>query len=218
MTRAWSGDREYSEPMEAHDLLVKVPLTTIADLAENVVGRIAGRVMPDREVGVLRAPVTGRSCVIYLAHVEVVYGTHRRQYGERHGVSFVVVEAGHRAILQPEHARLRLRYEQVATRIGAASMTPEERALIQRLQVPPDPVHAGAYGVPPYYTFQEARLEPGMLAIACGAGIREADPQFVEPGGMYRGGDQQHTRIRIAGSRTNPIAISNDDALLESRR
>jgi hypothetical protein len=209
---SWTGDREYTEPAEARELLVRVPVTPLGALAENVFGRICGRVMPFREIGVLRAPVTRRSCVMYLVHIEVTFRGHRQQYGERHGVAFVVDDAGERAVIDPAHARVRIRYDQVSARFGSASMTAEERALVQRLRIPVELPDAQP---PPYFVFQEARLEPGAPVTVCGAGIREADPQHVEHSGMYRGEPQ--TRLRIVGSRTNPIALSNDEELIPKR-
>lgn len=202
----WSGEREYSEPEIARQMLEHVPIVPIGSLPENTFGRVRGTCVPFREQGVVIAPVSGRSCFLYLAHVEAIYGPNRQQFGERLGIPFVIEDDDHRAILDPTYARLRIRYERVAMRIGSHA-TKSEQALLRRLGVP-----LGAPELPPpQFVFQEARIEPGMRIAACGAGVREPDPD-ADPTGMYRG--EPRTRLRITGSPRTAIAISNDAELL----
>jgi hypothetical protein len=203
----WSGDREYVEPAAARQMLEGIPVTRIGRLPENTFGRIVGTCMPFKDLGVAIAPASGRSCFVYLAHVEVIYLGHRQQFGERLGWPFVIEDDKHRAIIDPTHARLRIRYERVSVRLGVAGCTKTEVALLKRLQLPDDPIG----GIAPHFVFQEARIEPGMRITACGAGVREPDPD-ADPSGMYRGDPM--TRLRIAGSSKNPIAVSNDGELL----
>ena len=202
----WSGEREYGEPEIARQMLEPLPITPIGSLAENVFGRICGTCVPFREQGVVIAPVSGRSCFLYLAHVEAIYSTTRQQFGERLGIPFVIEDDDQRAILDPTYARLRIRYERVAVRIGAHA-TKSEQALLRRLAVP----YGSPDQRPPQYVFQEARIEPGMRIAACGAGVREPDPD-ADPSGMYRG--EPSTRLRITGSPRMAIAITNDTELV----
>jgi len=204
----WSGEREWSEPTLARQMLEQSPLVSLATLPENTFGRMRGKCLPFREVGVLIAPVTGRSCFLYLVHVEAIYLGHRAHYGERRGLPFVLLEDDHRAIIDPVYARMRLRYEQVAVRAGHVGSTPSEQELLRRLKVPFDPPDRSAV---PQFIFQEARIEPGHRVAVCGSGVREADPD-ANPAAMYRG--EPRTRLRIVGSQRAPIAISSDPDLL----
>jgi hypothetical protein len=203
----WSGEREYGEPDLAKRMLEQVPFTQIAAMEENSFGRIRGKVMPFRDLGVLIAPVSGRSCVLYLVHVEGVFWGHNQHWGERRAAPFILVEDGHRAVIDPTYACLRVRYVRVGTRAGYAGCSPAEQDLLRRLGVPPDAAHQRV----PQYIFQEARIEPGNLVTACGSGIREPDPQ-AEPGALYRG--EPKTRLLLSGSQNAPIAISTDPDLV----
>jgi hypothetical protein len=207
----WTGEREFEEPTLARQMIEQTPPVSIGGLPENVVGRLRGLAKPFREVGVLIAPVTGRSCFLYLVHVEAIYLGHRQHFGERRGLSFVLEEDNHRAIIDPIYARVRLRYERVAVRVGHRGSTPSEQALLRRLRVPADPPIGNAL---PQFVFQEARLEPGTPAVVCGAGVREADPDAFDSTAMYRDGAAPATRLRIIGSQRAPIAVSNDPDLL----
>jgi len=200
----WSGEREYGEPEVARQMLQQAPIVPIAVLPENTFGRVRGVCTPFRELDVLIAPVSGRSCFLYLVHVEAIYLDRRHVYGERRGTPFVIEEDDHRAIVDPAHGLLRIRYEHVATRYGARGATPYEQVLLRRLGVPDDP---NDFRPPPRYVFQEARIESGSRVAIFGSGTREADPD-ADPVAMYRGEPQ--TRLRIAGSPRGPIAISND--------
>lgn len=201
----WSGEREFAEPELAKKLLEQQPVTAIAALDENKYGRIRGKVMPLKDLGVLIAPVSGRSCVAYLLHVESVWYGQRQHWGERRAAPFIVVEDGHRAVVDPAHASLRIRYEQVAQRVGFSGCTPYEQELLRRLGVPADP-----FASPPFYIFQEARLEPGHVVTACGMGVREADPD-APPGTLYRG--MPKSRLLISAGASSPVAIANDPEL-----
>lgn len=202
----WSGDREYTEPELARKMLEQAPFTPIAAMEENVLGRIRGTVLPFRDLGVLIAPVSGRSCVGYLLHVQRLHFGVTQHWGERWAAPFVMLDDGQRAVVDPAYAYLRVRYEPVATRYGFAGCTDVEQALLTRLGVPRD----GFHRVPPQYVFQEARIEPGHRVTVYGSGVREPDPQ-ADPS-MYRGGPP--TRLMVSGSPNNPIAVSTDPDLL----
>jgi hypothetical protein len=208
MTLMWSGEREYGEPELARKMLEEVPFTQIGSVPENTFARIRGKVMPFRDLGVLIAPVSGRSCVSYLVHVEGVYWGHRQHWGERRAAPFILVEDGQRAVIDPTYACLRVRYVHVGTRVGIAGCSQAEQDLLRRLGVPPDTVLDRSV---PQFIFQEARIEPGNIVTACGSGIREPDPQ-AEPGALYRG--EPKTRLLLSGTPNVPIAVSTDPDLL----
>lgn len=207
MAQTWSGEREYGEPELARKMLEAVPFTPIAAMAENAFGRVRGKVLPFRDLGVLIAPVSGRSCVLYLVHVEGVYPGHRQHWGERRAAPFILIEDGHRAVIDPTYACLRVRYVEAGKRTGYAGCSQAEQELLRRLGVPPDAVGRGM----PQFIFQEARIEPGNLTTACGSGIREPDPQ-ADAAALYRG--EPKTRILISGTPNSPIAISTDPDLV----
>jgi hypothetical protein len=208
MRTQWSGEREYVEPDLARKMLEEVPFTQIAAVPENTFARIRGKALPYRELGVLIAPVSGRSCVVYLVHVEAVFSGNHQHWGERRAAPFILLEDGHRALIDPSYACLRIRYEPVSRRLGFAGCTPPEQELLHRIGVPPDPFDRRLL---PQYIFQEARIEPGHQVTACGSGIREPDPEAA-PGTLYRG--EPRTRLLLSGTASAPIAVSTDPDLV----
>jgi hypothetical protein len=204
----WTGDREFAEPIVAKQMIDQTPRVAIGALAENTFGRLIGKALPWREVGVLIAPLSGRSCFLYLVHVEAKYLGHSAHFGERRGITFQLEEDGHRALIDPRYARVRVRYEEIGARHGYGGCKPAEQELLARLQVPREP--PGAL-VLPTYILQEARVEPGNRVTVVGSGIREADPQ-AGAGDMYRGAPR--TRLHIVGSMRAPIALSTDPELV----
>lgn len=182
-----------------------VPLYRLADLPENVVGRVLGHVEL-HEARWLEAPLSRRRCVYYEVAVDqhvLLHGLVRELASERRGVPFALTDDGHRAIVEPEHATIRAAFDDIAECAGTFDAPPRERELLD---------HLGLVRRDWFWTqglrFREAVLEVGERIAVTGAGTREPDPSAHAVDGLYR--DARPTRYRIAGTARHPIAITDD--------
>lgn len=210
--------------------LRRAPRWSLAALPEDTFGRVTGTAYPF-EGEHLTAPLTGRTCVYYIALVEQRgrQGGDRARWTrlaiERRGLSFVLEDGGHRAIVDPRRARVTIDFDHVyrtprlplAVRQEAvpqggsapALMTESERQaqfLARHYLVNRD------WSTMAEPRYREAIIEVGEPVAVLGSGIREPDLEARPDGDAYRamGG----TRLRLTGSRRYPLVISDDPSTL----
>ncbi|HEY1550517.1 MAG TPA: hypothetical protein VGG28_21965 [Kofleriaceae bacterium] len=173
--------------------IAKARPCAIGELPERAMRRIAGRI---RAVGEpLRAPLTGRACVGFVA--EVLSDFEPGRFRESGAIEFVIEDDSGTAIVEAQRAQLEL--EPVTTgACGRADATAAEAALFARRR----------RGKPTRlqdWTFREAVIEAGALVEVIGSGEREPDPTMPLGGaGVYR---EMPTRMRLVARRGYPLVV-----------
>lgn len=172
----------------------------IAELPENTLGRVIGHVRALGEP--LKAPLTGRTCVYYIAQVKDREESQMTLVDEHQGVPFVIEDDTGRAIIDPTNARITLVFDHTSDTYASTVATPEQDALLAR--------HGrnskGFMGAKPMVFF-EAVIEIGEKVAVLGSGIREPDPERASRSG-YR--EAPLTLLRLTSSARYPLMISDD--------
>jgi hypothetical protein len=179
---------------------------SIGSLPEDTVGRITGTVMPF-EGQTLEAPLSGRRCVYYAVLIEENLGLGGggavMPLAEKaDGISFVVEEDGHRAVIDPDNALLAVAFDHRATSLAAFDATPRQRALLADA----DLIHRDWFRTSSL-TYREAILEVREVVSILGAGVREPDPD-APAAAAYR--SMAQTRLRFTSSPKSQLIISDD--------
>jgi hypothetical protein len=177
----------------------------IAELPDHQLGWVVGRARALHEP--MRSPLTGRRCVYYAAKVDenAAYPV----LEERHGVPFVVEDDSGRAVVEPSNAELTVAFDRWLETDARSPASPAAEALLARH----GRTSRTAYGVR-WLTFAEAVIEVDQLVAVFGGGVRELDPD--QPPAGYR--SSAPTRIRLAGSRRHPLAITSAPDRVACRR
>ena len=181
--------------------MLQTKRSTIAEAREGAVVRLVGTVV-FLDGKTVEAGVTGRRCALWQAVLERFTDEVGRESG---GVAFAIDDGTGRAVIDPDLARVTLHKD--ATNRGQQLVSPTEReqAFISRYMPAED-----AWMARRLYSWCEGILEEGERIAVCGVVIREADPN---PNAVrdYR---EPALRIRIGGSRSPPVAISDEADVL----
>lgn len=170
----------------------------IAELPEGVIGRVTGhaRILD----GTLVAPLSGRRCVAYeIVLAENTHNSHREIAREARGVPFLLEDDSGRAVIDPADAAYALDLDRRATGGGEDTTRPELAAMFERLGLP------ATLGTRRKIALREGVIEAGERVSVLGVAAREPDPTAAPAG--YR--DAAPTRLRLAGSRRDPLVISD---------
>ena len=205
-TRIPDAIRRVRERRAHRRLLRDATRYSLRDLPEGAFGKITGRVRPfDKRL--LEAPVSGRLCVYYDVSIDALAGESmlRVLATEQDGMTFVLEDDGHHAVVDPSHA-------QMSTGIDCVVMTdltaPNERqrALLAR---------HGLIGKRILFADQlrlrESILEADEVVTIVGCGVREPDPD-APPASGYR--QDRRTRVRLTGTARHPLIISDDPGVV----
>src|SRR5687767_14641062 len=109
----------------------------IADLDEATLGRIEGKV--DALENDLEAPLTGRRCVYYSYSILEDVGPYARAgaivtlHRETHSVPFLLENAGHRAVVDPEGATVSARVDFEVVTLSSGPLDPRLATALARL-------------------------------------------------------------------------------------
>ncbi len=194
-----SGQLEQHLERDLRELMRQAPYLAVSELPESAWACITGTVRL-LDGNKLEAPLSGRPCVYYAVRVDSLVAPQRANtlMRARDAVPFLIEDRGHRALIDPMHARISAEID-FATRSASAfdadprqrSLLATRRALVQR--------HMYQTAGLLYY---ESIIEAGEPVAVLGAGTREADPDAAP--GDYR---EVPTRIQLAGSQRFPILI-----------
>jgi hypothetical protein len=172
----------------------------IAELPENELGRIVGRVAALERS--LIAPLSGRPCVYYAVIVEEVRPRGWQELvAERRGVAFAIKDYSGKAIIDPANASVALRFDCIKYVDGGGALTQEQASLLAH-----HGVHREGFFAPSALRFQEAVIPIGHHVEVTGAGVREPDPEAHAELG-YR---DAPTQICISNSAAAPLSIDSD--------
>lgn len=176
------------------------PRYSVADLPDNTFGQVTG-IVEGASGALLTAPLSSRPCVFYSIIVDVYFSYESRDVLEEHvGTPFVLRDGPHRAVIDPVHAKVALRYDHTTESRGVADAHPHHRALLERHGI--DPRRWG----PSTLRYSEAILQVGQHVSVIGSGLHESDPRAGEAR-IYR--DRGPTRLRMVGSPSAPLLISD---------
>lgn len=184
------------EQVHAH-LLRTARGTTAAALETGATGRLAGVVTAD---ALLKAPLTGRACVGYVARVEEWSGGRRAHWIERihevRGVPFTIDDGTGRALIDPAASTMLLQMD-ATTRSGRFDdATPVEEAFLARHEV-----RSTGWFLNRTLRYTEGVIEPGERVAVIGRGEREADVDG--PHGALA------TRVRLRGTADEPVLVTD---------
>jgi len=186
--------------------LRKAKLYPIAELPENVAGRVVGQAQVYGET--LTGPLTGRPCVYYIAKVEQHHSNGKSSYwrtliSEKQGTPFALVDPSGRAIVDPRNAELALDFDSRSRSGTFDDATPVEEAFLARHG------HKSAgWMFNKGLRYSEAVIEIGETVAVLGSGVREPDPDGAAGADGYRDGPP--TRLRLTSSPKFPLVISDD--------
>lgn len=197
----------------AHQMTVramrKVERCSIAAAPHGAMVRVTGTLHEGAEL--LRAPLSGRSCVGYWVQVQVRRSANRSLHwanliDQREAVDFVVEDGSGSAIVQTRDVELAIELDHHQTSGTFDDATPVEESFLRR--------HGhgstGLFGFNKALRYREAVLEPGETVVVVGRARWEDDPA---PGAVQGTGYRQGTRatrLVLEASRRMPLRISDD--------
>lgn len=180
------------------------PSYRIHELPDHTFGRLTG-VIALLDDTTLQAPLSYRACVYH----GVVIDDYRTgamngvELADKHeAVPFLLVDGEHEAVIDPTHALISAPYDHVTEGKPGVDMHPREQALLDRYGL-----SARSWYDTRYVRFCEAVLVPGERITVIGSGEWERDPGG--PGDHHSYRERGPTRLRMAGSATAPLLISN---------
>ena len=187
------GDAEHIQ--RRHHQLVATP---IGEMPAHQRGRIDGRVAARGRL--LKAPLTGRSCVYYA--IEVAQISHPSLPSliceERIGVPFTLADPSGEASVDPSSAELALVFDHIERPSSDDPMNAAHDAVLARHGIGSQEVGTTRLQL------SEAVIAPGDQLSVIGAGPREPDttPSCDSP---YRA--SATTRLHVVGSERDPLSI-----------
>ena len=182
----------------------RAPAFAIAELPEDTPGKLVGVARAFTEAPLV-APLSGRPCVYYSIEIQEL-----RAYGhaggafvtEQAGISFVLEDAGGRAVLDPRAAVISVVFDHHTQSKAAFDATREQRELLARH----DLIQRDWF-MTESMAYREAIIGIGERIAVLGAGTREPDPDAPRAA-AYRA--EPPTRLRLTGSPQHPLAITDD--------
>jgi hypothetical protein len=176
----------------------------IAELPEDTLGKITGqaRVLG----GTLVGPLTGRTCVFYVATVQERRSSGRSTYWrtiitETAGVPFMLEDGSGRALVDPTGAEVALDFDG-----NSSSGTFHDADLRQEAFLAKHGQKSTGWVFNKGLRYREAMIEVGETIAVMGSGVREPDPE-APPEEAYRGAPK--TRLRLTSSARYPLVISD---------
>jgi hypothetical protein len=200
--RSWRADRRMRQ------LLRETPATAIEDLAENTLGKLAGRAEPI-EGRALVAPLSGRYCVYFAIAIQ-----ERQSSGamtllahDHHAVPFQLVHGNQYATVDPTDAKFSVALDYISESRAVFDASPEQRKLLERYQL-----HKRNWFQTKSLVYREGVIELGEAIAVYGAGVREPDVANA-PGPGYR--ESGVMRLKLTGTARFPLNISDDPRTLD---
>lgn len=195
-----------SDTAKAERALREAQRATVADMVEGTTARLAGVVTSD---GTLRAPLTGRACVAYVARVEEHLGKQgwRTRVYEVRGVTFTIDDGTGRALIDPTSSTLLLEMDSTTRSGSLDDATPVEESFLAR--------HGFAstgWWLNKTLRYTEGVIEAGERVAVLGRGVREPDPDARPRDSGYRGA--LPTRICVGGTPEHPIVVTDRKELV----
>ncbi|HVV83013.1 MAG TPA: GIDE domain-containing protein [Kofleriaceae bacterium] len=206
VVRAWSSRAKLARQLR------DAPASTIAALPEGESARVVGTVVGE---ATLIAPLTGRRCVAYVAQVEQRVSTGKTTYWKglidevRHH-PFTIDDGTGKAIIDPGQAKLLIEMDSTSRSGTFDDATPAESEFLARHQI-----DSKGWFLNKSLRYLEGVIEPGERVAVLGRAVREPDPEAARDATGYR--DALPTRVRIGGSKDQPILVSDRKDLTRAR-
>ena len=194
----------FNERAQIRRQLRQAPRGQIRDAAEGQAVRFDGTVAPGQT---LRAPLTGRVCVFYVALVEEYVsngktGSWRQRVREQRGVPFTLDDGTGRALVDPSGARIDCELDQTSRSGAFDDATPVEEDFLTR-----HGMRSTGWFFNKKLRYREGAIEIGEHVAVMGRPVREPDPDAIGQMTGYREGPP--TRLRLGGSAEHPLVLSD---------
>lgn len=181
--------------------LAAVPRFSLAEFPEDTRGRISGIARPFGAA--LEAPLSGRPCVYYhITIAEIDAGSVRELVSEQDAVRFILDDGGHRAVIDPGHARISAEFDHETTSKAAFDANIAQHTLLERHSL----IKRNWFSTDAVL-YREAIIEIDEPIVVVGIGTWEPDLEAM-PTGIYR--EANATRLWLSGSARFPLVISDD--------
>ncbi|MGH2907488.1 MAG: hypothetical protein ACRDKI_12075 [Solirubrobacterales bacterium] len=198
--------------------LRKAARCRLGEAPENTLVRVSGRVH-GFESNLLEAPLSGRLCVYYSVSIQemrgsdlinagaaaYLFGTKTRgpvMASQQDAISFVLEDAGERAVIDPAEARISVGFDHVTRSKAAFDASPRQLALLRSH----DLIRRNWFNTVEV-EYREGVLELGQAIVVHGGGRREPDPERPQ---SSAGRDCAATRLRFTSAPRAPLVISHD--------
>lgn len=195
----------YSHAQQVRRGLRETPRVAIASAREGQVVKITGVVAAD--AAPIEAPLSGRPCVCYEILVEEYRssnnsGSWRELLREVQGVSFFVIDATGRALVDPVGCQVTL-VDDFSSKSGTwDDANPREQAVLARHQQ-----QATGWVFNRTLRYKEGVISVGEVIAVAGRGVLEPDPDAVGKVTGFREGPPM--RFRMSGAAQAPLLLSD---------
>ncbi len=176
----------------------------IAELPENTLGRLVGKVQ--RLDAILRAPLSGRACVMYRVTVEHRHQRHISPSGMRIiddqvAVPFALVDDSGQAFVDPTDTKFLVDVDanEFSGMFDPASALETEFLARHGVSSTEEAFNKALH-------FRESILGLGEAITVVGIGVREPDPAVASTDPYRRGPGQ---RVRLTGSAEEPLLVTD---------
>lgn len=185
-------------------LMQQLKLWPIAELPENTPGRLVGKVQ--RLDAILRAPLSGRACVMYRVIVEhlpqrQVSPSGMRIIDDQVAVPFALVDDSGQAFIDPTDTKFLV---DVDANEFSGMFDPASKLETEFLAL--HGISSTAEGFNKALHFRESVLTLGEAITVVGIGVREPDPAVATTDPYRRGPGQ---RLRLTGSAEAPLLVTD---------
>lgn len=182
----------------------QLKLWPIAELPENTPGRLVGKVQ--RLDTILRAPISGRACVMYRVTVEHLPQRHVSPSGMRIiddqvAVPFALVDDSGQAFIDPTDTKFLVDVDanEFSGMFDPASTLETEFLALHGISSTADGFNKSLH-------YRESVLALGEAITVVGTGVREPDPAVASTDPYRRGPGQ---RLRLTGSADEPLLVTD---------
>jgi hypothetical protein len=202
-----------SEGERLKRLLRTASVRELAAAADGAMVRIVGTTYTQSaQSRVLRGPITGRSCLMYIVTVEYTYSSGdsfawKQLIRETNEVPFLLRDATGIAIVDPTAAITTLKFDH-ERESAFHLLQPLEREFLAKHGHTSEGQLANKL-----LRYREAIVEAGGSITVLGMGVREPDPEGT-PAEGYR--SAAPTRMRFTSSPKHPLVISDDPTTTRS--
>ena len=193
----------FSKEAKLKRQLRAAPIHSLAAVPEGTLVRVVGKATAlDDQTPLLRAPLSGRPCLMYFVKVEPQGSSSGHSIRETNAIPFMLTDANGKAVIDATAAYPALIFDRDVESVLLDPAKPAENEFLAR-----HGRSAKAWIFDRALRYREGIIEVGETIAILGIGFREPDPDGT-PSEGYRSAPP--TRIRFTSSPKYPLVISDD--------